>query len=86
MLAFMPRGTKAPASTSRDRAILAVLNHAKDRLDLNQDVLAAAVGISQSQVSRVLKGERPMTVPELLMLCEALGMSLEDLARRAGEA
>ncbi|GAB3884397.1 hypothetical protein GCM10028802_33280 [Terrabacter terrigena] len=52
---------------------------------IGQAQLAEAVGVSQSQVSRILAGKRPATLNELLALCEAVGLPLSETARRAGE-
>ena len=64
-------------------AILAVIE--VERLDrgMTQEALARAAGISQSSVSRILSGVAPVTLPELLPICEALGLSLSEVARRA---
>ncbi|MFD1055481.1 helix-turn-helix domain-containing protein [Terrabacter terrigena] len=45
--------------------------------------LAAASDINPATLSRRLAERSPLTVPELLRICDALGVSLETLAARA---
>jgi transcriptional regulator with XRE-family HTH domain len=80
----MPSGTKTPAGP-RAIAIMREIDRERHERGFSQAMLADAVGISDSQVSRILSGQRPATVPEVLALCEALDISLAEVARRAGE-
>lgn len=76
----------APKSlpTSRELAYVQTIGAAAKRLGLTQTALAARAGISQPQVSRILSGERPVTLNELLDLLDAVGLDLADVARDVG--
>ena len=54
-------------------------------MGITQQGLALAIGVSQSQVSRIFSGQRPATLPELLDMCGVVGMTLSEVAQRAGE-
>lgn len=54
------------------------IDAARERAGMTQDELAELVGVSQSQMSRMLSGVRPVTVPELLKMCDVLHL---DAAR-----
>ena len=71
--------------TQRDMAILGVIDSARDQMGITQQGLALAIGLSQSQVSRIFSGQRPATLPELLDMCGVVGMTLSEVAQRAGE-
>lgn len=63
--------------------VQAISDEAK-RLGLSQSGLAERAGVSQSQVSRILSGARPVTLNELLGLLDAVGLDLETVAREVG--
>jgi len=50
---------------------------------MTQERLAGVVGVSQSQVSRVLKGLKPMTMTEMFRMCKALGLVASDVVEQA---
>lgn len=52
---------------------------AREQRGVSQDVLAGRLGVAQSVVSRVERGHRRVSVPELLAWAEALGLSWEEL-------
>ena len=64
--------------------ILARLDDERERRGLSQVALGARVGLSQPQLSKMLRGEKAVTVTELARLCDALGLRLSDLMRQAG--
>lgn len=45
--------------------------------------LSQASGIGQSSLSRKLSGASPFTLGEVLSVCDALGITLAELAARA---
>lgn len=51
------------------------LREGLEQLGLTQSGLAAALGVSASHVSRVLRGKRPVTAELALRLGQALGQS-----------
>ncbi|WP_066586247.1 helix-turn-helix domain-containing protein [Cellulomonas timonensis] len=53
------------------------------RRSVGQSALALHLGLSQPAVSRRLRGDVPLTVPELAAVAELLGMSPEDLLAAA---
>lgn len=69
--------------TITERAIAAVLDAALERQGMTQTELGTAVGISQPQVSRILKGSRPMTMSEMLNMCKALGLVASEVLEQA---
>lgn len=50
---------------------------------LSQRALAAATGISQSTLSRIISGERRAKMPELIRIADATGYTVGQLAGTA---
>jgi len=61
------------------------LREARKRAGLSQGELARRVGIHQSGVSRIERGRRTMTVPQLMTFARALGVRPAALLK-AGSA
>ena len=83
MLYGMATSPRARPST-RELAVMARIASAADDLGLSQSDLARAAGISQSQVSRLIAGKKPITLTELLPLLDAVGLDLASVARDLG--
>lgn len=79
----MATGTRA-APSADDTAVAKVLDGLRVEQAMTQADLARAVAISQPQVSRMLAGRKPITMTELRMMCEALGVRMSDVLRDAG--
>jgi antitoxin component HigA of HigAB toxin-antitoxin module len=78
----MPSGTKT-VPRSADLAVALILAAEKRRQGMTQETLARMVGVSQSQVSRVLGGHKPMTMGEMFRMCKALGLVASDVVEQA---
>ncbi|MFL0446398.1 helix-turn-helix domain-containing protein [Corynebacterium xerosis] len=59
------------------------LHDAAARREMTQAQVAEKAGISTSQVSKYLRGVRPITTDELDLLCEAIGIGFERLVVEA---
>lgn len=59
--------------------VAALLRESVARRELTQAQVAEKSGISTSQVSKYLRGVRPITVDELDRVCSAIGVSFERL-------
>jgi transcriptional regulator with XRE-family HTH domain len=57
----------------------AMLARMRERAGFSQDALAVALGHDQSFVSRIERGERRVTVVEMLRFAAALGVTFEGL-------
>ena len=68
---------------SVDLAVVWILDVERGRQGMTQVALAAEAGISQSQVSRVLGGIKPVTLTEMLRMCEALGLVASAVVEQA---
>jgi len=55
------------------------IREARQAAGFSQEKLAAAVGIDQSQISRIERGLVPVTLDRLLAIAEALRVSVYDL-------
>jgi transcriptional regulator with XRE-family HTH domain len=53
------------------------------RQRIRQPVIAAALGLSQASVSRKLTGHTPLTVDELAVVADVLGVDLVELVKAA---
>jgi transcriptional regulator with XRE-family HTH domain len=73
----------ARSQSSQERAVLSVLERERHKRGMTQRELADAAGISQTQVSRILAGQRAATVSEFLFMCEGLGVSPRAVVEEA---
>lgn len=83
MLYGMATSPRALPST-RELAVMARISAVADAKGMSQARLAEAAGISQSQVSKLLAGKKPVTLTELLPLLEAVGLRLSEVADDLG--
>ncbi|WP_193510435.1 helix-turn-helix transcriptional regulator [Cryobacterium sp. BB736] len=74
-------GRKTVDAFGRD--VAAVLHRERLAQGVTLVQLAALVGVSQSQLSKQLRGERPLTLDEADRICRALGLTLADVIRDA---
>ncbi|MBS0231742.1 MAG: helix-turn-helix transcriptional regulator [Proteobacteria bacterium] len=51
--------------------------------DVNQADLAQLCDVSQSQFSKIIRGVRPMTLDQFVAICDALGVSAQELVEQA---
>lgn len=56
------------------------IERARVAASLSQRALADATGISQSTLSRIISGQRPVKVPELVAIGWATGVTVAELA------
>ena len=64
-------------------AVAAILKRSFHQTDVTQETLGAAVGVSQSQMSKYLRGERVLDIDQLDAFCFALGLNIVDVVREA---
>lgn len=62
------------------REIIARLRGQIARYDVNQAELAVLCDVSQSQFSKIIRGTRPMTLDQFVVICEALAIDVGQLA------
>lgn len=65
------------------KAVARQLNARRAHQDMTQMDLAEATGISQSQLSKQLRGQRAINLDELAALCKALNVSMEAIINLA---
>lgn len=81
-LSGMSSGIKTRPN-SVDLAVVWILDVERGRQGITQVDLATEAGISQSQVSRVLGGIKPVTLTEMLRMCKALGLVASAVVKQA---
>lgn len=67
------------APTTFARELAARIRGYVARYDVSQADLAVLCDVSQSQFSKILRGVRPMSVDQLAVVCESLGLSTAKL-------
>lgn len=82
ILCLMPTGTKA-LPKNEDLKVALILDEERARQGMDQTVLAAKVGVSQSQISRMLDGTKPATITEFMKMCKALGLVASEVVKQA---
>lgn len=65
------------------KAVARQLNARRAHQDMTQMDLAEATGISQSQLSKQLRGQRAINLDELAALCKALNVPMEAIINLA---
>lgn len=78
----MPAGPKLKPG-SLESATVVVLREAIDRSDFSDAEIARRVEISKSQLSRILRGIKPLTMTEFDRICSALGLVPARVLRAA---
>lgn len=78
----MPRGTKPPAGPLA-KSIAAILRAALKDAGITQARAGEALGESQTQVGKYLRGEQALNVDQIQTLCDMLGLDFHELMRRA---
>jgi transcriptional regulator with XRE-family HTH domain len=79
----MLQGGRGPRSKSSDKKLLlTLLKRIRQDAGLRQVDLATTLGKHQSYVSKYESGERRLDLIELRQVCQAVGISLVDFARR----
>ena len=58
----------------------ALIEHARVAAGLSQRTLADVTGISQSTLSRIISGQRPAKMPEIVAIAWATGLTVAQLA------
>ena len=81
----MPTAGK-PRPGALSVAIAGILNQALRDTGASQRELGATVGISQSQISKYLRGERVLDVDQLDAICFALGLNIVTVVSAAEQA
>lgn len=83
MLAVPTGRSRVPGSLSR--AVGAILAGRASERGLTQGQLGTAAGVSQSQVSKLFRGERALTLDQYDALCEALDLDIVGILIEAEE-
>ena len=68
---------------TRNASVAANIRAEMKRQRIRQPVIAAALGLSQASVSRKLTGHTPLTVDELAVVADVLGVDLVELVKAA---
>ena len=69
---------KTPLEDRARRNLAAIFRAQRARLNIDQAVLAEAVGTTQATVSRKLTNRAPFTAIELGTYCKALGLDVNE--------
>ena len=72
--------------TPKRRAVLRLLRDIRLERGLLQQEVADRLGVAQTYISRSGQGELLLDFAELVDFCEAVGVTLEEFARRYREA
>jgi transcriptional regulator with XRE-family HTH domain len=76
------RGPRSPRKTADRRVLLKLLRDIRQEAGLRQEDVAKAIGRKQAFVSKYEQGERRLDVLELAAVCDAVGVTLTEFARR----
>lgn len=72
--------------SARQKILQELLRRVRAEAGFRQVDLAERLGQPQSFVSKYESGERRLDVLELWLICNALGISLEEFVRRLGDS
>ncbi|HEX9964151.1 MAG TPA: helix-turn-helix transcriptional regulator [Allosphingosinicella sp.] len=65
-----------------ERKLCRLLIHARETAGLNQTQVAKAIGRSQSFVSNYERAQRRLDLPDLILVCRAMGVEPVELLGR----
>lgn len=80
----MPGGSKKPTGAFI-HALAGILRGQVGTLQLKQEEIAQAIGISRGQMSKILRGEKQIDLEQLDELCWVIGLSFRDTVVAADE-
>lgn len=63
--------------------MIAAIESARTAAGLSQRALADKTGISQATLNRILSGDRPVKMPELILVSDAVGCTVAQLTGSA---
>lgn len=72
--------------TAQQKKLQDVLRQIRREADLRQVELAERLGEPQSFVSKYENGERRLDILEIRVICQAVGITLEDFARKLDQS
>ena len=67
-------GSKPLATGPRSEALAAFIVYALEEAGMSRARLEERASISHNRLAVLLRGERPMTIEELIRICDALGI------------
>jgi transcriptional regulator with XRE-family HTH domain len=76
-----PSGPRLRANRRKQEILLSLLREAREKKELRQADVAAALNCPQTRVSKYELGTRRLDLLELRDVCKALGVSLVDFVR-----
>lgn len=79
-------GAAKPKPTALTREIAAIIRERQGRLEKTNADLATGVGIGESLMGLILKGEKQIDIEQLDRMCIYLGLDLVDVIQRADES
>ena len=82
LLCVMPSGSKT-LPCDEDLKVASILDRERLRQNIDQTNLGAMIGISQSQISRMLDGTKPATLTEFMQICKVLGLVASEVIKEA---
>jgi transcriptional regulator with XRE-family HTH domain len=68
--------------TREYRTVLRLLRDARRKARITQIVLAKRLGITQSQLSKIERGDRRLDIIELRLFCRRIGITLPEFVSR----
>ena len=68
------------------KAVARALADAREEKGITQSELADMTGISQSQLSKQLRGLRAINLDEIRLICNALGISMASIFQKADDS
>lgn len=80
----MARVSGASDETGALRALGAAVRAKRISVGMSQEALADAAGVDRSHMGKIERGERNVTLLNLVRIAAALGLPLSDLSSRAG--
>lgn len=78
-------GTKSLEVGPATLAVVSLTNQAIEGAGLTRAHIEQRAGISHNRLAVILRGERPLTVDELVRICEVVGVSAATILREAEE-
>lgn len=75
-------GAQFLENTEFSRAVASRIQEAREQAGISYRRLEEASGVKKDRICRVLTGKRVMTVAELGLLCDGLGLNVSDVVKK----
>ena len=82
----LPKRAPTPEPGPLTKEVAGIIKGKMARYSVSQKEMAEPVGVDQSQLSKMIRGLRPINLDQLEIMCAVLGVEIDDVIDEAHSA